>query len=500
MIAAKTLSELPVAAFAFALIVVHIAALGFCAVRWLGVRPVNLWCALTLRGAVGLALLGLEMFALGYVHGWNRPVLCGSGVVMLVGLYAARRSLPGFVVALRAELRSLFLENRLLFTLCIITLIAVALGSLVPPTRTDEIEYHWPASVFWAQAGGWVFSPYRLMNGAALMHLIYTVSAVFSSPVAAHWTSALCLILLACGCAGLAKACLGRPLAALAGVLSCPVLAVEASVAYTDTAGAMFCVSAYVALLCGGANLGVISPWAALLCGLLFAATFSVKSFLLAALPAAVAFVLWRTRRNAPEAQRLSLSIRRVSAILLPILVTVGVWMTHTYALSGKLTDSRHVYFLHHRIDPLHRPTGGEVGRVPDLRDLITLPFIPVFSSVLGQKEPWGGRTGLLIVPFVPFGIFALRRLPTEPRLRAGWVLAGAASSFFLLGLITEKTRYHAFVWPMLLVIAAVGYRSLQENANPRVVRVSAAAFLFLAALGMTDALHVVLRGIRALP
>ena len=500
MIALKTLFDLPVAIFVFSLILLHVFVMGFWAIRGVGIRAINVWSRIALHGAAGLALLGLEMFALGYVQGWNRPVLCVSGLIMLVGLRATRHSLPDSFSTFRAELRSLFLSNRILFVFCVLMLLILLIGSLIPPVSADEVQYHWAAPLYWARAGGWVASPYRLMNGPALMHLLYSVAAIFSSSTAAHWTHALCLLLLACGCAGLAEACFGRPIAAFAGILSCPVLVVQSSVAYTDTGGAMFCVAAYVALLCGGENLEEISSRSALFCGLLVAATFSVKSFLLAALPAALVLLLLQVWRSAPKAERLQLAIKQASLILLPALAAAALWMAHTYALSGKLTDSRNVYFLHHRVYDSSHPPGGEVGRIPDLRDLATLPFVPIFTSVLGQKEPWGGRTGLLIVPFAPVGIFALRRLSRQPRIRAAWILAGAISSFFLLGLITEKTRYHAFVWSMLLAIAAVGYGYLQDYASPKVARLSASAFVLLSGLGMADAAHVVLRGIRALP
>ncbi len=500
MIAAQTLSQLPTALFVISLILLHVFVLGYWAMRGLGVRAINLWSQIALTGASGLALLGAEMFALGYVHGWNRPVLCLSGLLMLGGLYAARSALPRFFAAFGEEIRALLPVSRLLFALCFLMLLVVALGSLLPPRSSDEIQYHWVAPVEWARAGHWIPSHYHMMNGPALLHMNYTVAAIFSSPIAAHWTHALCLLLLACGGAGLAQACLGRPMAAFAGILSCPVLVVQSAVAYSDTAGAMFCLSAYVALLCVSANIEQIAPNTALFCGLLFAATLSVKTFLLAAFPAALIFVFWQAWQKAPESQRLSFAARQAALVLLPVLLAGGVWMAHTYGLSGKLTDSRKVFFLHDRAERSQRVPGAEVGRIPEPIDLATLPFIPVLTSVLGQREPWGGRTGLLIVPFAPVGIYALRRLPKGPRLRAVWLLAGAVSSFLLLGLITEKTRYHAFVWPALLVIAAVGYGYLQDHASARVARFSAAAFALLAALGMADAAHVVLRGIRALP
>ncbi len=501
MIAAQTLSQLPTALFVISLILLHVFVLGYWAMRSLGVRAINLWSQIALTGASGLALLGTEMFALGYVHGWNRPVLCLSGLLMLGGLYAARSALPNFLIDLRAELQALYLSHRFLFVSCALMLAAVILSGLRPTSRMDEFVYHWPAPQQWARAGEWIPSRYQLMNGPAFMEVLFTITAIFTSaPTAAHWTHTLCFIFLACAGAGLAQACLGRPVAAFAGILACPVLTTQAVIAYNDDAGAMFCVAAYVALLCANADLDKISRRTILLCGLLFAATFSVKAFMLAALPAALVLA---ARKPAAEpgraAERFGTTMQRVALLIGPLALTVAIWTTHCYALSGHLTDSRHIFFLHDRNEPNPYP-GNEVGRIPHPTDLLITLFIPIFSSVLGHREPWGGRTGLLIVPFAPVGIYALRRLPKGPRLRAVWLLAGAVSSFLLLGLITEKTRYHAFVWPALLVIAAVGYGYLQDHASARVARFSAAAFALLAALGMADAAHVVLRGIRALP
>ena len=77
-------------------------------------------------------------------------------------------------------------------------------AGLAPPARTDEVEYHWPAALQWAQTGSWVDSHFRHVDGFPLMEVIYTVPATWGAYGAAHWLHLMSLVGLGLVVAGIA--------------------------------------------------------------------------------------------------------------------------------------------------------------------------------------------------------------------------------------------------------------------------------------------------------
>ena len=226
--------------------------------------------------------------------------------------------------------------------------------------------------------------------------------------------------------------------------------------------------------------------------GLLLAASFSAKPFTIVAFIAAADYVFVRAgagREPAPMAFK----IRSVALLALPVWIVGLVWVAHTYSLIGKISDSNAAYIVKSPADPRYR-TGTEVGRIPTPKELLTVPFIPFFTPIIGQGEPYGGRTGLLLVPFGLLGWFSLRRLTEEQQRLAKRMTASAFAYLLLLGLISVKTRYHCFVWALLIPLISVGYA--QWTRDRRYSQSILFAFYLLAFLSMADWLRVIARGI----
>ena len=256
----------------------------------------------------------------------------------------------------------------------------------------------------------------------------------------------------------------------------------------------MLCVGAYVALFCCRQDEESSSlPHAALFTtGLLLAASFSAKPFTVVAFVAAADYVFLRAYdRNAPRP--LLPALRAVFLLTLPFWIAGFVWAAHTHALIGKISDSNAAYILKSPNDLRYR-TGTEVGRIPTPKELLTVPFIPFFTPIIGQDEPYGGRTGLLLVPFGLLGWFSLRLLSEEQRRLAKRMTASAFTFLLLLGLIAVKTRYLSFVWAMLTPLISVAYA--QWTRDRKYAQIVLFAFYLLAFLSIADWLRVVTRGL----
>jgi hypothetical protein len=186
-------------------------------------------------------------------------------------------------------------------------------------------------------------------------------------------------------------------------------------------------------------------------------------------------------------------ALMSASLLLVPVGLVMLLWSAHTYHLMGKLVDSANVHFVTSADDPLWK-NGGAVGRIPSFKDVLFLPAIPALTGIFGQLEPYGGRTGLVLLPGL-IALFCLRkRLPREHIAYCKLILLAAACYFFLLGPFIIKTRYHIFVWAMLYVLSAVGFTLWYERSLPLHRRFVALFFCCLVVAGMVDCSHVLLR------
>ena len=491
-----SLLALPRDLLVFALVVVHIAALGLWAGDRLRFRGDSQWAEWAVNGALGFSLFGCQIFLFGYLRLWNRPAFLVTGALCAGLLFALRPPSRYPVSRLTAPLASLYRSNRLLTGVCGLLLFVLAYAAVKPPIAVDEREGHWAAPLLWAQTGHWVYSPFRQTNGPSFPQMFYLPSALFGSSTSAHWTHLLCFVLLACACAALAKRVGGSPIATVTAAFACPVFTIQASVGYSDVSAAMLCVGAYVALFCvrreEQAETAPFSPVQILTVGLLLAASFSAKPFTIVAFIAAAFLVFTQAgAENAPASPMLRL--RALVPLMLPVCLVGLIWGAHTYSLIGKISDSNAAYIVKSPADPRYR-TGTEVGRIPTPKELLTVPFIPFFTPIIGQGEPYGGRTGLLLVPFGLLGWFSLRTLTEEQRRLAKRMTASAFAYLLLLGLISVKTRYHCFVWALLTPLISIAYA--QWTRDRKYGQAILFAFYLLAFLSMADWLRIVSKGL----
>ena len=494
-----------VALLVWGTILLHAAALGGTFVRISGLRFCDGWTRLAVLGGVGLALFGLELFIVGEIRVLTRTTLLMSTAVtaaLMLWNCSGGRLADSFAMPRRKaaggsrrfdgagprgdRVTALWVALGIVFSLLVI-------ASWRPPTDIDEVDYHWPAPLLWASAGGWVQSPYRLTNGPALAEMLFTVSAVCDNSTAAHLTGVLAVALIAAACGSLAKSVGVGALPAAAAAMSVSALICNGPEALNDKLAAAFALCAYAAMF--GEQEASDSAWPrTLTTALLVSAAISTKPFTLLCVPGLCAYLLRRSMRSARaaggEGDR---SISRRSAIAGAAVlcaasaVTLGVWSAHCYAHTGKLWDNNGYAMASNSSDPLwDNPKAA--GRAPRLQDFVTMPIILPVAATLGhESNVYGNRIGPLLLVFGLAGIAGARQLRPEHRFKLSWLLASAAFYLVVFCPISPKTRFHIFVWGIAAVLAAVGWEWTQTR-RPTTAQLARYLFLLLLAIGVADA------------
>ncbi len=450
---------------------------------------------------LGIVILGWEMWLLGHVGGWSaNSMYCSTA---LVGIAGAIFSLRFFKSDWKRYGKELCLPNalptyqKILLASCVLMTIVIFISGIRAPFLGDELEYHWAGPLFWANTGHWTATPFRLTNGPCLAELLYLIGALLKSSTAAHWTHSLFFLILIAACSGIARRCGGLAILAAAACFSTPVMVNQSSVCYSDIAAA--------SLMAGGCLALLTTPFkdrewepsinTILTASILLAGAASIKPllcfFALIGLAGYLAYKTWTGTTD--KGNRLKKVIVRLLALGLPVLAVFLLWTLHTHALTGKFADTANVMFVKSPDDVFWK-TGGAVGRIPSLLDILFLPFVPFITWLIGQQEPYGGRTALVMMP----GLIALwllrKNLTNEQRSVCGAVAFTASCYYFLLGPFMIKTRYQMYVWTLLLSLAAVGFRLWYDSVPDKYKRAVSALYCILIFIGMADCLHVITR------
>ena len=483
------------------ILAVHVAAWGWMTIgvlRYGGDGPLS---RLVAGMAAGFILFGAEIFALGHLGLLKRHVFEISALLSFAALFQLRKHLAEDLAGLRAAIRQSWRDERFLTIACFAVLAVVFVSGLRPPFEKDELGYHWLTPQLWAQQGKWVASPHRLSNGPALAEMLYTVSALWNAPTAAHWTHSIFLILLMGACGVLARCVGGSAVAAAAIVVSCPAIIMQASISYNDIAAAALAIAGLAALLSGTVTGAGERNWekgTLLLAGICFAGAASVKPFLgIVPIIAAGLMLVADWRANGISWILFSRWIRSAQIVVLPTLLAYGIWVAHTYALIGQPIDKNGMIITSDPNDP-RWVRGWAAGRIPSLKDVIELPFTPVIAAVAGRREPYGGRLDPLIV-VAPLLLLVMRgQLTSRQKHAALFVLVAGTLYFFGLGPVFIKTRFHIFTWGCLAALGGTGYLHFRKEKTAK-FRATILAFHLLAVFGMADGIHDIVHGLPAI-
>jgi hypothetical protein len=324
-----------------------------------------------------------------------------------------------------------------LLILATATFLLIALmAGFRPPQATDEIAYHWPAPELWASVGHWVMSPFRFTNSFDLAEVIYTPAAVFRSSTAAHWTDTGTFVMLALGAAALARRFGGLPALAWAGVIAIPAAAGQSWLAYNDVFAASLVMAAcVVATSTGAAGFSTRVYWTA---GILLAGAISVKPIMILLAPLPVLLAMRAERRRSGQ-----WSVRDQVRTLVPMAIpsaaaSVG-WMAYSKEVTGRWFQSTGFVVAKFGNDPTH---GLATIRLPTLPEFVVVPFLPVATGIIGQREPFGGRTGLVLVVFIPVMVITAIVMDRNDRLALARLAVPVLVSYLIAGIVIVRTRF----------------------------------------------------------
>lgn len=458
---------------------------------------------IALIGSTGFAFVGVATLVVGHLHllgPWLPYGLAAGGGVL--GVIGRRELVETSTRAWRGIARQ-FKVYPIPLTAVSLALMLAAAASLTRPWRRDEVEYHWPAPLAWAENGGWNDSPFRHVDGFPFMEVVYTSAATQQSYVAAHLLHFAMFLTLGFAAAGVAASMGVRGTGVTAAtVLAMPVVWDSAYAAYNDTPVATLTVTAVGLVLAAPRD----RLAATAIAGALLAVATSIKPIAVAGVGLIGLMVLIQfltDRRPAADASAAGSSAGhqalrtapRLRTVLLqwvllaaPVLVTLAFWSLRQYLLTG------------HLIDPA---AGGErsadaQSRMPESIDRIIAPVLPFVSGLIGSTEPWGGRTAVAMQLFlIPALVYVIWRRGTVLR-RFALMVVPAWASWIVLGFATVRTRFHVASWALIIIGIRVAFEDFCDR-RPRARFWLELAWTVCVLLGLADSSFETIRALRSL-
>lgn len=435
---------------------------------------------------LGLVAYGFILLAVGFAPALTRPALVVLAVVIAAGLVWVGRDAVATLTRLWGELRRTSRPSLLLILPAAGYLAAALLAGLRPPFASDEVAYHWPAPVLWAHAGHWITSPYRFTNGFSLAETLYTPAAVFHSPTAAHWTDWAMLVICASATCGLARRFGGWGLLAGAAVLATPAIASEAWLAYDDTFAAAFAVCACV--------VAALPPTLrrSIVIGVLLAGAVSVKPLMLifVPLPVLLSFTAGPDGDLRPplfRAEGVRVVAARLAAMALPGLAACVAWLAYSLFFTGQLFQSNGLVVATFGHDPSH---GLATIRIPTVPEIAQAPFLPVATALIGAREPYGGRSSLLLAVGIPVVIASLLVVDASRRRWLARLAVPVVISYAVAAILIVRTRFLLVDYCVGICVCAVVAAWWRQRIGQRSPLTFHAAVALVVAAGLLDGLH----------
>ncbi len=319
----------------------------------------------------------------------------------------------------------------------------------------DESQYLWASPMYWATEGTWSASPYRHSDGPILWNVIHTVFAISKSNAGAHL-----FVLSTLPIATLTVALIGQRLR-VPQYLS--VLVVLGTPSFVNTAYSCGTDLPAASLALFLIHIGVEMKFASearALDKVSLLAIWSLYSIKLTILPSFFIFSLLTLNNSVSRfSDNGKLVISKLFALriyLVPLFVSFAMWTLRNFVLTGKVFDQRNEMLA---TGPNHWlwHTGAELARIPDLKELLVIPVLPLILPFLGGQEPYGGRIGFAMLLLWPT-IFAGTRLNLKGMLfritqnLPAFLLVSSWVTYSLVSILVPKTRYSAYVWPLMCI------------------------------------------------
>ncbi len=367
----------------------------------------------------------------------------------------------------------------------VLFLAAALLAGFRPPEASDEIAYHWPAPVLWASVGHWVVSPYRFTNSFDLAEILYTPAAVFRSSTAAHWTDTGTLVLLALGAAALARRFGGLAMLTCAAVIAIPAAAGESWLAYDDVFAASLIVAACVAVTAPsvGKHANTRAYWTG---GILIGGAISVKPIMVLLVPLPLMLAM-QTERRRSNRWSIAGQVGVFAPVAVPGVVASVGWFAYSRSVTGRWFQSTGLVVARFGHDTT---SGLATIRIPTFVEAVIMPFLPIATGVIGQREPYGGRSGLVLVVFIPVMVITAVCMDADDRLEFGRIALPVLASYLIAGILIVRTRFLLVDYAAATAAATCALVWWQHRSPPRWGTMLHWTFRVLIVLGLLDSVR----------
>lgn len=428
----------------------------------------------------GITSYGMLLVALGFAPILHRVPLTALTVVCALPLFWVRRDGAWIARQLGRSVATSLRRDWAVAVPGTIFFLLVLLACFRPPFAADEVAYHWAAPVVWAHAGHWITSPYRFTNGFNLAESIYTTAAVWHAPTAAHWTSALTLGLLALATAAICRRYGGPGVLAAVATLAIPAASTEGWLAYNDVFGASLVMVACVAI---AERSDSRSRW---LTGILLAGAISVKPLLILLAPLPILLAV-NAERERSGRWRVADQIRALLPLAVPGALASCGWFAYSLFFTGKLFEKTGTVVAIFGRDPTH---GLATIRIPDLLQILAIPVLPMATAIIGNREPYGNRSSLVLLVFLPVVIVTVVRMTRRDRNHFARLALPTAVTYLIAACLVVRTRYLIVFYCAALAAAAVTVEWWLRHRPKTWGRYLHVGFEVLTILGLLDAVR----------
>jgi hypothetical protein len=431
--------------------------------------------------------------------------ICGYGALLLaVGFFPLLHEVPLTILSLLSGVLFIWVWRDAHQLICmlfaglrdalrrewfvVLPALLVALGALSaglrPPFASDEIAYHWAAPLLWAREGHWVASPYKFTNGFHLSSTIYTTAAVFKSSTAAHWTDTVTLGLLAIGTAALARRFGGNGALAAAAVIAIPVATGQSWFSYDDVFGASLVIAAAVVVVYRRGSRG---RWTG---GILLAGAVSVKPLMAFMSPFVLLLALMHPEDD--KGQPYSRQLSRLSQVIIPSVLAGAVWVGYSLHFIGEVYQRTHLLIERHGYLP---PDTFITLRIPTLVQALEVPLLPFATAIIGNDQPYGGRSSVVLVVFIPVMIVTAVKMAPADRRRLGRIAIPVVITYLVASSLIVTTRFLLVIYCGALAAATLTVAFWRLRSPGRYGPLVHWSFRLLTLAGLLDSIRHVATG-----
>ena len=428
------------------------------------------------------ALVGFGTMALGWLH------LFYVGVFFAIGLVAGGIATVVWVRTLAGRppphwhpsINGLTLSDLVVAAVGLLALGAAALGAIRRPFGGDEKDYKWVAPLAWAHAHHFVEVPYRLSNGFNLAEYLTVPAATFHALVVARFVEIAMLVGIGVSAAALANAAgVRRGWWVGVAAASIPLAVIDATWVGSDLEPAAFLATAALAFLVLPGNYRIA------LYSLLTAGAVQAKVIV-----APVAVVMTVVLVLLFDGAGGRIALRRTVAYSIGVVGSLIIGFAQTLALTGHLVANnvRSIF----PSGSAAVASGEAAGRIPNLFDVLLLPVNPFITGIIGQHEPYGGRTGLAMLVGLPVVVVLIWRYRDLRSRMFGFFVLGALT-YLVIAPVFIKTRFLLVSWIFFLVAIGVAGEEL-AGRNARLRRIGLWAVPAILLISVLDPVRVLVK------